>query len=303
MTIDPRMAARRTRVAEGRAKSDLRRLLWLAGTAAAIGGVIWLLFSPYLSVNRIAVFGATNAEVSAALAEEGVTEGRPLVAIRSGRVEARLEADPWVRDASVELVFPDLVEVTVAERTSAAWINVASGWAEIASDGTVVGYADTPPEGAPIVRFTTTDPGLGMPLENTLAVGAVAFIGALPDRLADSLVVREDAGEMWASVLGRTVRLGTSVDMEAKAAAVAAVMEQGTALTVEEPGGVIDVIAPSRPAVWSTSQVEVGTGEVPDLVTDGTETSESGTEAAAGVAAEGEDEANTNTQGEVEGEG
>lgn len=256
MTIDPRIVARRSQVAEGHAKSDLRRVLLLALAAAMIGGTIWLLTSPYMSVQDIVTYGADNSNVAGILAREGVMEGRPLIAIRAGSVAERLEEDPWIAEAAVELVFPNLVEVTVAERTGAAWIDVGRHWAQVARDGVVVGYAPAPPPGAPVVRLPAADPGLGEVLTDDMVVGGITFMGALPAALARGATVRADAGEVWAEVGDRPVRLGTATDMAAKAAAVAAVIGQ-----TEE--GVIDVIAPSRPAVRpgggpsSDPQVEV----------------------------------------------
>ncbi len=242
MTMDPRMAARRSRVAEGRAKTDLRRVMLLAAAAALVGGFIWLLTSPYMSVQRIVTYGADNSNVAAILTQEGVTEGRPLIAIRAGSVAERLEQDPWIADAAVELVFPNLVEVTVAERVGAAWIDVGQQWAQVARDGVVVGYAPAPPADAAVVRLVAPDPGLGEPLTDDLVVGAVTFVGALPAPLMPGVTIGEDGGEVWARVADRPVRLGTATDMAAKAAAVAAVVQA-------TDGGIIDVIAPSRPAV------------------------------------------------------
>ena len=253
MTMDPRMAARRVRVAEGRAKNDVRRVLWLAGVATLVGGVVWLLASPYLSVQRVITHGVQQAAVEEILVDQGVVHGRPLIAIRSSSVAAHLVEDPWVKDASVELVFPDLVEVTVIERESGAWLDVGGRWAHVADDGVVVGYAPSPPPDAPIVRVSAADPGIGQQLEGDLATGAVAFVGALPINLSEGLVLRHDAGDMWATVAGRPVRLGTAVDMVAKAAAVAALLEVSDS-------GVIDVIAPSRPAIWSDRVPEDASG-------------------------------------------
>ncbi len=249
MTIDPRIAQRRAAVAEVHAKLNLRRLLWLALAAATVGGMIWLVTSPVMSVQTIETYGVVNSDVNAILRAEQVTAGRPLIVIRSGRVADRLEQDPWVAEAGVELIFPDRVEVTVIERESAAWINVGSKWAHVSSDGVALEYAPAPPPEVPVVRLTAPDPGLGELLTDPVALGAVRFVAALPESLRAGATVREDDGELWASVAGRTVRLGTAADMAAKAVAAAAVLEyEGT-----DGVGVIDVIAPSRPAIWSSA--------------------------------------------------
>jgi cell division septal protein FtsQ len=259
MSIDPRMAARRKRVAETRARLDLRRFLWVMVGAAGVAFLAWFLTSPILSVDSITVFGATNADPMPVLAEQQVVEGRPLIAIRPGRVAEALESDPWIRAASVELVFPDRVEVNIDERIPVAWVSFEAGWALVDVDGVAVQFGPPPGTGATIrVPGTVGEPSkAGQATTDQTVLGALEFVAALPgiEAAATSVFVQDD--ELWATVGERRVRLGRPIEMRAKAAAVLVLLD------ATQPG-VIDVIAPTRPAIWSLQPVTPEPAEEPD---------------------------------------
>ena len=249
MTMDSRLQERRREVAEDRARVDVRRVVWLLVVLGSVGAAVWLVTSPMLSVRTISTFGATNAQVSRVLAAERVVEGRPLVAIRSASVAEALEADPWVRFAGVELIFPSHVEITIEERIGVAWVPMSSRWGLVADDGVLVAYSPQPTNEADGVQIRTSDVGLGVRIEEPDVLGAVVFLIALPDDLARRTSIHLRDGELWARVGERDVRLGRPIDMDAKASALEAII--GSA-----PPGVIDVIAPARPAVWSVEPAE-----------------------------------------------
>lgn len=250
MTIDPRISERRQRVAEERARFDVRRVIWFLVVLGSLGLAFWLVTSPLLSVQTITIFGATHAQVEEVLAAQQVVEGRPLIAIRSDSVAEAIESDPWVRSAGVELVFPSHVEVTVEERVAVAWVPTGARWGLIADDGVVVRYADEPSSEAAPVQIRAEDPGLGLTVSEPEILGAVAFLQALPADLAATAIVRLADQEMWAWVAERNVRLGRPIDMAAKASALAAIIDSA-------PPGVIDMIAPTRPAIWADSDGSV----------------------------------------------
>lgn len=268
MTIDPRMAARRQGVAESRARLDLRRFLWLAAVLVVLSALAWILTSPMLSVRTITILGASNADPSQILIDQNVVDGRPLIAIRPGRVAEALEADPWVKAASVELVFPDTVDVTIAERVAIAWISLGDRWGLVAGDAVVLEYGNRPEIG-PIVELVGEDPGLGASVDGLSVVGAIEFISSLPTELAGVTSVTELDGELWATVGTRQVRLGRAVEMTAKAAAVSALIDS-------DVEGVIDVIAPARPAIWALQPPDDADGGAGEVADDSQSSSESG---------------------------
>lgn len=244
MRVDPRILRRRFEVAEAQARSSVRRSLVLLVVLAGIGSVAWFFVSPLMSVRTVVVDGAGRSAVDEILSVGKVVEGRPMVAIRVAAIEDHLVADPWIESASVRVVFPTRVEVKVREREPVAWVLFEDRWGLLADDGILVDYAENPTPIRSLVRIPVEDPGLGAGVENESVSAVLRFLDALPDDLARRSVVKVVDEELWVMVGYRSVRLGTPVEMEAKAASLIAMID-----TAHE--GVIDVTAPSRPAIRS----------------------------------------------------
>ncbi|NNC93722.1 MAG: FtsQ-type POTRA domain-containing protein, partial [Acidimicrobiia bacterium] len=134
----PRFLRRRVLVREHGARRHVRRALWVLLAITLLWSVAWVSQSPLFSVTAINLEGALNARADEVLAENNVYPGRPLVLIRTGAVEAALEADPWVKDASVRRQFPDRIEVRITERREVAAVEVAAGWQTISDDGRIM---------------------------------------------------------------------------------------------------------------------------------------------------------------------
>jgi cell division protein FtsQ len=217
-------------------------MFWALVVVALLGALGWVAQSPWFSIAHIAVSGVTSSDTQQILDAAGVVEGTPLIAVAPSRVEVQLEADPWVVEATVRRVLPDAVEVAVEERTPFAWVQTGSGWAVIAEDGIVL---RTDPEAqGPSLVLEIASRGRGDRLIDPRIVGGVAFLGGLPDDMRSRVVVSEQDGELWATVEEMAVRLGLPTEMEEKAAALVAILEEGV-----PPGSVINLIAPTRPAV------------------------------------------------------
>ncbi len=243
LDMDPRLVERRKEVREQSARGAIRKLLWLLASAAVVGAALWLVQSPFLSISQLVVHGAKAARVASILSEEGVALGRPLLTVRPGRVEAALEADPWISQASVSLVFPDTVEIDVREREAAAWL-VGTPGGLVASDGVVLTEGGTRSQTDHVIDLDTD---LGAPGElhpDPRVMGAVTFLSGLGARAPSPVTVTEQAGELWADLGSVRARLGRPTGMEAKAAALLATLEAGVG-----EGSIIVLIAPTRPSV------------------------------------------------------
>ncbi len=245
MTVmDERIAARRRSVREATARRRLKWTLWLLVAALLVGGVAWLLQSPVLSVERIAVSGVARSTVDDRLGASGVAVGRPLISINADAVEEDLEADPWVAVAAVRVVWPDTVEVEVLEHVPAAWLRATDSWFLVAASGAVLEsapLADAPPDTTlPVVEIALAA-AVGTSLDDPAALGAIEFLHTLGD--PDAVVTGRPQG-IFATVAGHEVRLGGPTDMADKAVALTALLDQG--LT---EGAAIDLLSPWRPAV------------------------------------------------------
>ena len=248
----PRFRRRRVNVREHRARRHVRRVLGILFLVAAVWAVIWVAQSPLFSVSTIQIGGVERAGIDAVLAAENVYLGRPLVLIRTGSVEEALRADPWVKEASVRRRFPDRVEIEIEERFEVAVFPAGDGWMTVSDDGHIMTPVPEPPAGLAVVG-----PGVGFagPVGTTVStamMGVVEFVAALPEGLAATLTIEAADNELIAGVGAHRVRLGDPSNMAAKAAALGALLADGRLA----PDAVIDLIAPTRPAVSTPLPVE-----------------------------------------------
>jgi cell division protein FtsQ len=242
MTIDPRLAERRREVAEDRARRQVGRLVRLLVALGSVGALVWLMLSPLLSVDEVTPTGIRVSSAHAALVEHGVIAGRPMILIRPEGIEDALETDPWVKEAVIELEWPDRVVVTVEERVPTAWLATEEGWGRFAVDGVELSSSPEPDATLPWIELGPTGSDDG---SRPRLLGALEFADSLPEELREEARVRiESDGELWAEVAGFQVRLGRAVEMRAKALSLAALIREQPA-----PGSILTLIAPTHPAV------------------------------------------------------
>ena len=248
----PRFRRRRATVREHRARRHVRRVLGILFLVGAVWAVVWVAQSPLFSVSTIQIDGVERAGVDAVLAAENVYTGRPLVLIRTGSVEEALQADPWVKEASVHRRFPDRVEIEIEERVEVAVVPAADGWKTVSDDGRIMTSVSEPPAGLALVGPGVGFAGPGGETVSSTMMGVVAFVAALPDGIAATTTIKTADGELMAEVGAHLVRLGDPSNMAAKAAALGALLADGRLA----PDAVIDLIAPTRPAVSSPVAAE-----------------------------------------------
>ena len=240
--VDPRLAERRRTVAESNARRRLRRIFWTLVVVSLAGAVGWVAQSPWFSIAHIAVSGVDGSDSYRILETAGVVEGAPLITAVPGRIEGLLEEDPWVVEATVRRVIPDAIEVVVEERSPFAWVQWGGAWAVIAGDSVVL-RTDPEPAG-PTLVLDVAPIDRGSRFRDPRVTGGVTFLAGLPAETRNQVSLAEENGELWADVGGMSVRLGLPTEMKEKAAALVAILEEGI-----PPGSVINLVAPTRPAV------------------------------------------------------
>ncbi len=244
--IDRRIAARRQTVREAGARRRLKWLLVLLGLAGGGALIAWLLYqSTLLAVAEITVDGQHRSNASAIVAAEGVATGMPTVNVPANELEAALLRDPWVAAVDVTVRWPGTVEVTVVEHVPSAWVQIGDAWALAARGGAVMEVAASIPGEAPRIAVGVIEAAPGDGLASVAALGALAFVDALPTDLVPGVAIEGDDRGLRAVVGGFTVDLGYPSEMVAKAAAVATLLETDDLAT----GSLISVVSPDRPAV------------------------------------------------------
>lgn len=243
MTIDPRLIDRRREVAEDRARKNVRRLIRFLVALAIVGGLIWLMLSPLLSVKEVITTGIASSSAHAALVEEEVLAGRPMILIRPGEIVAALQDDPWVRQAAVELDWPNRVLVRVEERVPVGWVETGDGWSRRAVDGVALPSSTEPDPSMVWAHFPELPESEAG--ESRQVIGALEFAETLPTELrSGAQVAVAGNGEMWAEVSGFRVRLGRPIEMRAKALSLSALLAESP-----PPGSTLNLIAPTHPAI------------------------------------------------------
>jgi len=243
-TMDHRIAERRQQVSEDKARSRLRWLVWIGAAIAAVGLAIWLINSPLLSIRAVTVTGAERSDPVKIASDLGVAVGTPTIWVRGGSIEKALSADPWVASANVTVSWPGTVEINVVERTPVVSIVTENGAFLAAADGVLVDRVagSTPP---PIITSDSVGvKRVGSHVGHTATAAAVEFVAALPQGIRRSASLTVIGDTVTAEVGGLRVVVGRPRDMAAKADVVDALIATGI-----EPGSVIDVTAPTRPAV------------------------------------------------------
>lgn len=251
-TMDPRIARRRGEVSEDRARGRLRWLLRFLVIALLIAGVAWLLRSPLLSIREVVATGAVQSDPTAIAVDAGVTVGVPTISVRTGIVREALLEDPWIADATVFVAWPGRIEIDVQERVPAVAVETTEGWLAVAGDGTVLDIVAEDPGLVRVVIAVPDRVAPGTRIDDAAMRGALAFAAAFPSGEDPLVVVAGDDG-LWAKFRGHDVRLGRPAEMEEKALALTALLENGIA-----DGAHIDLMSPRRPAIAeSRVQVEV----------------------------------------------
>jgi len=257
VSVDPRLADRRRQVRETWARRRLRWIVALVSVVIGAGIGFALVQSPWLAVRSVTVYGAVNADVMPILEAHSVVAGVPTISIRPAVVEEALLRNPWVAYAEVHVTWPGSVEATVAERTPAGWVDVGDGWMLVSSEGFALATG-APTDGEPVANVSADQLRVGDRIEDAEAVGALAFLAALPPELAVGATAKVGVFGIEATVAGHRVLLGNRRDMDAKVATLVAMFEAGV-----EDGFEINLVSADRPAVSDPRPVVEGTGEDP----------------------------------------
>ncbi len=238
--VDPRIAERAQRVREKEERRAIKRAIWLLSVMAVLGLGIWLLHSPHLAVQEVMVSGEVTSTVSERALRGGLIDGIPMFSVETESVREAVLLDPWVATVEVQKEWPNTVWITVEERYPVAWVLTGKGWRALSLDGVVL---DVDPE--QVMPRITGLAGAVLDLSNPWVGPALSFVEDLRSDLRLGAVIEIHGQQVTAEVAKRIVRLGRASDLEEKANVLVVLIDDYT-----DPGSVINLFSPLRPAVY-----------------------------------------------------
>ena len=238
--LDPRIAERARRVREKEESQAFRRAVWLLSAMTLVGVGIWLLHSPYLAVQRVLVSGEVVSTASQRVVKSGVIEGAPMFSVDTDLIREVVLSDPWVSAVEVRKEWPNTVSVAVEERHPVAWLLTAEGWRALSLDGVAL---DVDPEQV-MPRITGLAGAVVDPAHPSIGP-ALEFVDYLRPDLRLGAFIEIHGQQVTAEVAKRIVRLGRPADLDEKANVLVVLVDDYT-----DPGSVINLFSPLRPAVY-----------------------------------------------------
>jgi cell division protein FtsQ len=231
---------------------------WLAVIlAVAIPGLLfWATRSPLFRMRHLEVTGTVRLSTERIAQLGGLGDGSNVFWMDLGWVEQRIEADPWVADATVGRSLPGSVHVNVVERTPVAAVGVPDAWWTVAADGTVLEELGQAPADLPTVVLSAK-----LADREPLEVGAApAWLRGAAEAATMFSLQRLDAirllphGQLTLRLAdGEVVLLGPAEELAEKAAALQAVLDWS--VTEGEPLVTIDLRSPRAPAAMTAATI------------------------------------------------
>jgi cell division protein FtsQ len=233
---------------------DLRRrssgaVVAAVAVLATAFGVVVTTRSALFDVRAFEVRGTGHLSRDEIVRLADVSAGTSTVWLDASAIERRLEADPWIREATVGASWPHTVDIAIRERRPIA-IAVDDGTRTlVAADGTMLGPADRT-RALPEISLADVAPDDVA----ALAMGAARAVDALSPSVArsvDRVVARPDGSLELRLVGDVVVRYGSPTRAGEKALALADVLRW--ARHEGSPLARITLSAPELPAVTFAS--------------------------------------------------
>jgi len=225
-----------------------KRLAAIAAITAAVvaATAVGLTRSPFVHARTIRVHGASHLTRSDVLGEAQIAVGVNVFMLDAGAAERRLEADPWVAEATISKHLPSTLVVDIRERSPVAVIESAGLLRLVADDGTMLDAAGPGVTLPLIASAETTMPELA-PTAVRDAARAIAAMAPVLRRLVAQVSVLADGTLRVDLGSGATASFGPAVELVAKAQALQALLRWS--LAHETPFASADLRVPSAPTV------------------------------------------------------
>jgi cell division protein FtsQ len=213
-------------------------------TAVVAATAVGLTRSPLVHARTIRVHGASHLTRSDVLRRAQIAVGVNVFMLDAGSAERRLEADPWVMEATIAKHLPSTLVVDIQERSPVAVIESTGLLRLVAADGTLLDPAGT---GVSLPLIASDDDELLEPAPAAVrgAARAVARMTQALRRQVAQVSILADGTLRMDLRSGAPVSYGPAVDLVAKAEALQALLRWASAQGA--PIASADVRVPSAP--------------------------------------------------------
>lgn len=243
--VEPAMTGRRPGT-DATPHRGRKRLAAIAAITAAVvtATAVGLTRSPFVHARTIRVHGASHLTRSDVLSMAQIAVGVNVFMLDAGAAERRLEADPWVAEATISKHLPSTLVVDIQERSPVAVIESTGLLRLVANDGTLLNTAG-PGVALPLIASAeTTIPELA-PAAVRDAARAVAVMAPVLRRQVAQVSILADGTLRVDLRGGAPVSFGPAVNLVAKAQALQALLRWASAQGA--PIASADVRVPSAP--------------------------------------------------------
>ena len=213
-----------------------------AGVVIMVTGGVTLSYTPVFGARVVEVHGEEQLGPRQVLRAADIGLGTNVMHLDEAEIEARLEMERWISDATVETSLPGTIRISVTERNPVMVTELDGTHRMVAGDGTVLGLA---PWSNGLPEVAAVD---GVPASTDVIRTAGAVVRAMAPALrarVGSVLVAPD-GSISLIVDGQVdVRYGVLDSTSAKAQVLRAILEYAD---LERRGLLsIDVSAPAAP--------------------------------------------------------
>jgi cell division protein FtsQ len=182
-TAGARLAA--WRAAWRNAAPRLERVVRFAALIAFLCGTASFAGSSAFDIQSVDVAGNRAVPASDIVAASGLETETSAFTVNAAGIRQRLRRDPRIEDATVAVVLPDRVRITVQERPPVAALRVPGGYVLVSADGVALTAANDPST-LPVLTVDRLDPSAvqtGARLPSADARLGADLAGSLPPAL------------------------------------------------------------------------------------------------------------------------
>lgn len=230
VSAGPRLRAKAEAERRARTTTWLRRLGWAAAGVVPLALVAWVVLgTSLLGVSKVVVSGEHRLSAAEVASVVDVPHGTPLARVDTAAVARRVRALQAVASVSVTRSWPNVLRVSVVERTAAVAVANGSRFDLLDDSGVRFDTVSTPPRGV-----------LRLQASGDARAAALAVVRDLPLALRRAVwVVRASSPQQVSLVLrgNRVLVWGSATEPAQKSAAALALLKL--------PGRVYDVSSPS----------------------------------------------------------